>query len=104
VPANGESWFLGQCARQAASTGLRGLVMFSDPIPRRRADGTVVMPGHVGVIYQASNAIYTGRGTPRTLTLLPDGTVFSDRAAQKIRRQDSGHHYAEAQLTSLGAR
>jgi hypothetical protein len=54
-----ESWFLGQCARLAASTGLRGLVMFSDPIPRRRADGTVVMPGHVGVIYQASNAIYT---------------------------------------------
>jgi hypothetical protein len=78
--------------------------MFSDPVPRRRADGTVVMPGHVGVIYQASNAIYTGRGTPRTLTLLPDGTVFSDRAAQKIRRQDSGHHYAERQLTSLGAR
>ena len=31
----------------------------------------------MGVIYQASNAIYTGLGTARTLTLLPDGTVFA---------------------------
>ncbi len=104
VPANGESWFLGQCARIAADTGLRGLVMFSDPVQRRRADGTLVMPGHVGVIYQASNAVYTGRGTPRTLTLLPDGTVFSDRAAQKIRRHGHGHDYAERQLIAFGAR
>jgi hypothetical protein len=83
--------------------------MFSDPLPRCRADGTLVMPGpyvlcSFGVIYQASNAVYTGCGTPRTLTLLPDGTVFSDRAAQKIRRQDCGHDYAERQLTRLGAR
>jgi hypothetical protein len=103
VPANGESWFLGQCGRLAAATGLRGLVMFSDPVERRRADGTLVMPGHVGVIYEASNAVYTGTGTPRTLTLLPDGTVFSDRAAQKIRRQDHGHDYAERQLITFGA-
>lgn len=26
-------------------TGLGGLVMFSDPVPRCRADGTLVMPG-----------------------------------------------------------
>ncbi|MGH3297848.1 MAG: hypothetical protein ACRDP7_39250 [Trebonia sp.] len=104
VPANGESWFLGQCARLAATAGLRGLVMFSDPVQRRSADGTVVMPGHVGVIYQATNAVYTGHGTPRTLTVLPDGTVFSDRAAQKIRRRERGHDYAERQLVSLGAR
>jgi hypothetical protein len=25
VPANGESWLLGQCVRLAAATGLRGL-------------------------------------------------------------------------------
>lgn len=96
--------FLGQCARLAANTGLRGLVMFSDPVPRCQADGTLIMPGPYGVIYQASNAVYTGRGTPRTLILLPNDTVFSDRAAQKIRRQDCGHDYAERQLTSLGAR
>ncbi len=67
--------------RLAATAGVRGLVMFSDPLPRTRADGAVVMPGHVGTIYQAANSVYTGRSTPRTLTLLPDGTVFSDRAA-----------------------
>jgi hypothetical protein len=73
---------LGQLCRLAAQTGVRGLVMFSDPLPRTHADGTVVMPGHIGTIYQATNAVYTGRATPRTLTLLPNATVFSDRAAQ----------------------
>jgi len=34
----------------AAATSPRSLVMFSDPVERRRADGTLVMPGHVGVI------------------------------------------------------
>ena len=62
------------------------------------------MPGHVGVIYQASNAVYTGRGTPRTLILLPDGQVFSARAAQKIRAGERGHEYAERQLVAFGAR
>lgn len=103
VPANGESWFLGQLRRLAAAAGIRGLVMFSDPVPRRRADGTVVMPGHVGTIYQAAGSVYTGRGTARTLTVLRDGSVLSDRAAQKIRRQERGHEYAERQLTALGA-
>jgi hypothetical protein len=78
--------------------------MFSDPLPRTSADGAVVMPGHVGTIYQASNAIYTGRATRRTLILLPDGTVFSARSAQKIRRQECGHEYAERTLIAWGAR
>jgi hypothetical protein len=32
-------------------------------------------PATYGVIYQAVNAVYTGRATRRTLALLPDGTV-----------------------------
>lgn len=104
VPANGESWFLAECRRLAAAAGLRGLVMFSDPVERRREDGTVITPGHVGVIYQASGCTYTGRGCRRRLTLLPDGTVFSARAAQKIRKQEQGHRYAERQLEAFGAR
>jgi len=76
----------------------------TDPLPRRGTDRTLVMPGHVGVIYQASNAVYTGLGTRRRLTLLPDGTVFSDRAAQKIRRQKRGHEGAERRLITFGAR
>jgi hypothetical protein len=61
------------------------------------------MPGHVGTIYAATNAVYTGRATARTLKLLPDGTVFHDRTAQKIRRQEQGCEYAAAQLIVLGA-
>jgi hypothetical protein len=104
VPHDAETWFGGEIRRLAAKAGLRGLVMFSDPIRRTRVDGTVVLPGHVGTIYQAGGARYAGRATRRTLKLLPDGTVFSDRAAQKIRRQEQGHRYAEERLIAWGAR
>jgi len=103
VPANAESWFLARAFRIASDHGVRGVVAFSDPLPRATADGTVVMPGHVGCVYQASNATYTGRSTARTLTLLPDGTVLSDRAQQKVRAGEQGHEYVEAQLVALGA-
>jgi hypothetical protein len=51
------------------------------------------------------NAVYASRATALTMKLLPDGTVFHDRTAQKIliRRQEQGHQYAEAQLIALGA-
>src|SRR6266487_3129473 len=35
VPANAESWFLAEAFHQAAALGLRGVVSFSDPFPRR---------------------------------------------------------------------
>ena len=35
----------------------------------------MVFPGHLGTIYRATNAIYTGLATARTLRLLPDGRV-----------------------------
>lgn len=89
VPANTETWFL-QVFRLAAAGGIRGVVSFRDPVARQFADGTVITPGHVGTIYQAKGARYTGRGTPRTLLVLPDATVFSARAAQKIGAQAGG--------------
>jgi hypothetical protein len=46
------------------------------------------MPGHVCTIYQASNFIYAGRGTPRTLILLPDGTALTARATATNRKGD----------------
>lgn len=104
VPHDAETWFGGEMRRLAAKAGLRGLVMFSDPVRRTRIDGTVVMPGHVGTIYQAGGARYVGRATKRTLKLLPDGRVFPDRAAQKIRKQEQGHRYAEERLIAWGAR
>ncbi|MEV6048697.1 hypothetical protein [Streptomyces xanthochromogenes] len=102
-PGNTESWFLARCFDALLADGVRGVVSFADPVPRRTASGVLVMPGHVGTIYAATNALYTGRATARTVKLLPDGTVFHARTAQKIRRREQGHEYAVAQLRVLGA-
>lgn len=103
VERNGETWFLARCLRALARTGVRGVVSFSDPEPRRTAAGAVRFGGHVGTIYQAGNAAYLGRSTPRTLRVLPDGTVFSARAASKIRARERGWAYAVGQLVAAGA-
>lgn len=103
APGNSESWFLARCHEQLATAGVRGVVSFADPVPRI-VGGRTLFPGHVGTIYQASNAVFTGRGTARTLTVLPDGTSLSDRALQKVRAQDRGHEYVERRLMGIGAR
>ncbi|MFF9786305.1 Mom family adenine methylcarbamoylation protein [Streptomyces nigrescens] len=102
-PANSESWFLARCFEALLTRGVRGVVSFADPVPRRDAAGRVTALGHVGTIYAASNALYMGRATPRTIKVLPDGTILNERAAQKIRRREQGHEYAEKALISLGA-
>jgi hypothetical protein len=103
VGGNGESWFIARCFEQLRKKGLAGVVSFSDPAPRRRLDGKVVMPGHVGTVYKATNGVYLGRGDARTLRLLDDGRIFSHRAEQKIRKQESGWRYAVKQLVAAGA-
>lgn len=104
VPGNGESWFLARCFELLRGKGIEALVSHSDPMPRRSADGGIVLPGHVGNIYQATNAIYGGRTKARKLWLLPDGTVFSERAMSKIRARDRGYRYAVDQLVAHGAK
>ena len=103
VPGNGESWFLARCFAQLRAAGIEALVSHSDPLPRRDAAGKLVLPGHVGQIYQATNAIYGGRTRARAILLLPDGTVFSERAMTKIRARDRGYRYAIDQLVRHGA-
>lgn len=103
VRANGETWFLGRAFEQLRHAGLCGVVSFSDPVPRLDGSGRQVFPGHVGVIYQAHNGAYLGRGTARTLRLLPDATVFSARAAQKIRARERGWECSVARLVACGA-
>lgn len=103
VRANGESWFLARCLDALRAEGFAGVVSLSDPTPRTSASGAVVFGGHVGTIYQASNAVYTGRASPQTLRLLPDGSVFSNRAASKIRKSERGWRYAVEQLVAHGA-
>lgn len=103
VPGNGESWFVSQCFRKLKAEGIRGVVAFSDPVPRETVGGQFIMPGHVGTIYQALNAVKLGRSAKRILRILPDGTTFSDRAASKIRNRESGWQYAQSQLVRFGA-
>ena len=103
VPGNGETWFLARCFEHLRAKGIEALVSHSDPLPRRNVDGVLVLPGHVGTIYQATNAIYGGRTKARALWLLPDGTVFSERAMSKIRARDRGYRYAIDQLVRHGA-
>jgi len=117
TPANAESWMLGQVWQLAADAGIRGVVSFADPMPRDREildilpDGSMtrrrelITPGHVGVIYQATNGVACGRSTARTLNYLPrHGTVLSERTLSKIRTQDRGSEAAEKALVALGAR
>jgi hypothetical protein len=80
-----------------------GVVSFSDPSPRLTVDGGIVHRGHVGTIYQAFNGTYLGRSAARTLRLLPDGSVLSERAIQKIRRSERGAKYAAGILERFGA-
>jgi hypothetical protein len=103
VPGNGETWMLGHCCRLLRREGLAGVVAFSDPCRRLNRDGMPVFGGHVGTIHQGHNAVYLGRGVPRTLSLLPDGRVFSDRAQQKVRAAERGMCYAVWQLVESGA-
>jgi hypothetical protein len=103
VPANGETWFLARCFEQLKREDLVGVVSFSDPVPRRTREGTIVHPGHIGTIYRAFNGCYLGLGVRRTLLLLPDGSVLNVRTVQKIRRMERGWKYAAALLERFGA-
>src|ERR1051325_6901437 len=103
VPANGESWFLARAFECLRRKGLAGIVSFSDPVPRARVDGTIIHRGHFGICYQATSATFLGRTEPRTVHLLPDGTVLNERAIQKIRAGEQGWQYAAALLEKFGA-
>ena len=80
------------------------MVSFSDPVPRCTAAGDLVFPGHIGIIYQASNAEYLGRTARRRILLLPDGRVLSERALSKVRGDEQGHAYVERELVRFGPR
>lgn len=104
VGANAETWFLGRCFEALRRDGLSGVVSFSDPMPRRTAAGEVVMPGHVGTIYQAHNAVYLGRSKAERKLVLPDGTIAHNRGLSKIRNRERGWRTAVEALVGHGAR
>lgn len=61
------------------------------------------MPGHTGTIYAASNAVLTGRGTARTITVLPDGRSLPARSLQKVLGGETGSDGVVRRLISYGA-
>lgn len=104
VLGNAESYFVARCFELLRRAGVGGVVSFSDPQPRARADGGLVFAGHIGSCYAALNATYAGLSTARTQLLLPDATAFSPRALSKIRSGERGWRYATEQLVTHGAR
>lgn len=106
VPANGESFFTMAALKLAAHKGIRGVISFSDPMKRVRhtKNGQIIMSnGHLGIVYQSCNFRFTGRGTARTLTLLPDGTVLTARSRAKLTGGEPGAAGVERRLLLLGA-
>jgi hypothetical protein len=105
VPSNAESWFFARCRELLRREGIKGIVAFSDDTPRTSISPirSLVFSGHIGTIYQSSNAVYLKRSTPRILKVLPDGSIFSDRAASKIRKAERGWRYAANILVKHGA-
>ncbi len=103
VPGNGESWFLARCFELLRAAGIVAVESCADPEPRTTVSGDVVLRGHVGTIYQATNGHYVGRTNPCTLRLLPDGTCYSNRTSGKLAQGDVGRRYAAAQLERWGA-
>lgn len=109
VEANGETFFLARAfdllaaQRDGGRQRFQAILSYSDPLARTSADGSVTMPGHVGTIYQASNARYVGRSASRTLILDPTGRNLSPRALSKLRNDETGAAYAYDQLLAAGA-
>lgn len=105
VPGNGETWFLARAfdvLRQELPE-VKRVLAYSDPVERVSASGEVVMPGHVGTIYQAHNGAYLGRSSAKYLSLDPDGRVISRCALSKITGHEKGRTGAIAQLVKRGA-
>ena len=104
VGFNAETWFLARAFKllKRQRPDWRRVVAFSDPVPRTTLTGDVVMPGHVGQIYQAYTGAYLGRTGASTQYQLPDGRIYSKRAAQKLQRGEVGAAYAERQLIAAG--
>lgn len=115
---NAESWFVARTFRLLPEKGITGVMSFADSTPRvvdappqdgprarrrKRAAKRVVFEGHVGTIYQALNGVYVGRGTRRTLRMLPDGKILNARSLQRIRDKYRGWEHAVAQLRRYGA-
>ena len=106
VAGNGETFFLSRAFRhlRREKPDVEAVISYADPMVRTSPEGAIVKPGHVGRVYAVMGAAYRGRATARRETLSPDGQIVSDRDLSKVRAQETGHRYAEAELLRRGAR
>lgn len=112
VLKNGESWFVSRCFKALKQEGVEAVVSFSDPVARY--DGTkVIMPGHVGCVYQALSAWYTGRSKAAWAWYLANGYQINRRDVTKVQqscsccgtgRSTSGARGALERIIGWGAR
>lgn len=105
IEANAESWFVSRAFRllRQEKPGILSVVAYSDPVRRVAANGVVILPGHIGCLYQGLSARLRGRSTARTDHIMPNGRIMSPRAIAKIRSDDTGAAYAARQLIEAGA-
>jgi hypothetical protein len=111
ILANAETWFLTRAYRalrqdktlaDGRTPRFPFSTSYSDPCPRASFD-RIIFPGHVGIVYQAKNACYTGRSRARSLCLTRSGAVLSDRALSKLRADDNDARHVYARLREHGA-
>lgn len=95
VPGNAETWFLTRAIEIAGQVldergdQLKVVLSYSDPVPRRSSSGFLTMPGHVGNIYQARNAMYVGYSRSKSMHLDVRGVAPDPRMMAKIRSLDT---------------
>ncbi|MGA2235606.1 MAG: hypothetical protein ABSG23_09040 [Terriglobales bacterium] len=78
LPCNSESRFIGWCLRELRKINRRAiLVSYADTKPSEGAP-----KGHLGIIYQSTNWVYTGTSTP-----------FADRAHGQMIERSTKHRY-----------
>lgn len=95
VGFNAETWFLGRSFLLLTGDRpeLRGVFAMSDPHPRADIEGRIVMPGHVGQIYQGHGGRLIGRSDPKNLWLDDLGRAIPPRAASKLGKESGGEGF-----------
>lgn len=104
VEANGESWFLSRAFSllRNEKPDVEAVYAYSDPVPRLGEGGIVIMPGHVGEVYQALSATCRGRARARSHFIAPNGSMISERTLSKIKLEEQGSEYATKQVLAAG--
>jgi len=104
VEANGESWFLSRAFSllRNEKADIEAVYAYSDPVPRIGDRGAIIMPGHVGEVYQALSATCRGRARARSHFIAPNGSMISERTLSKIKLKEQGSEYATKQVLSAG--